>query len=58
MIANPWDVVKPGEKGWEIGGNYTLVKNIVATLRYGKTKDIGGTGNKYDHFFGRVQFFF
>ena len=58
MIANPWDVVKAGEKGWEIGGNYTFLKNVVGTLRYGKTKDIGGTGKKYDHFFGRVQFFF
>jgi len=58
MIANPWDVVKPGEKGWEIGGNYTFLKNVVGTLRYGKTKDIDGTGKKYDHFFGRVQFFF
>ena len=58
MIANPWDVVKAGEKGWEIGGNYTFLKNVVGTLRYGKTKDIGGTGKKYDHFFARVQFFF
>jgi len=53
-----FDVVGAGEKGWEIGGNYTFLKNIVGTLRYGKTKDIGANPNKYDHFFGRVEFFF
>jgi hypothetical protein len=56
-----FDVVKAGEKGWEIGGNYTLLKNVVASLRYGKTKAISqpySTYNKADHFFGRVEFFF
>ena len=60
MIANPWDATKPGEKGWEIGVNYTPFKNIVTTLRYGKdkliTKDAGR--DKADRFFGRVEFFF
>ena len=56
-----FDVVKAGEKGWEIGGNYTLLKNVVASLRYGKTKAISqnySNYNKADHFFGRVEFFF
>ena len=57
MIANPWDAVKPTEKGWEIGANYTPFKNIVTTLRYGKDKKIQG-GQKVDRFFGRVEFFF
>ncbi|WP_303839179.1 S-layer homology domain-containing protein [Selenomonas ruminantium] len=61
MIANPWDATKPGEKGWEIGVNYTPFKNIVTTLRYGKNKNITKTANaadKSDRFFGRVEFFF
>ncbi len=53
-----FDAVGAGEKGWEIGGNYTFFKNIVGTLRYGKTKNIGNTSVKNDHFFGRVEFFF
>ncbi|MCR5756735.1 MAG: putative porin [Selenomonas sp.] len=53
-----FDAIGSGEKGWEIGGNYTVLKNIVATLRYGKTKDITGPADKYDHLFGRVEFFF
>ena len=57
MIANPWDATKPGEKGWELGANYTPFKNIVTTLRYGKDKKISG-GQKVDRFFGRVEFFF
>ena len=57
MIANPWDAVKPGEKGWELGANYTPFKNIVTTVRYGKDKKITG-GQKVDRFFGRVEFFF
>ncbi|WP_303839180.1 porin [Selenomonas ruminantium] len=61
IIANTYDVVKAGEKGWEIGVNYTPFKNIVTTLRYAKDKDItkGFDGhNKADRFFGRVEFFF
>ena len=57
IIANPWDATKLGEKGWEIGANYTPFKNIVTTLRYGKDKKIQG-GQKVDRFFGRVEFFF
>jgi hypothetical protein len=56
-----FDVVKAGEKGWEIGGNYTVFKNVVASLRYGKTKALSQNYsgyNKADHFFGRVEFFF
>ena len=57
MIANPWDAVKPGEKGWELGVNYTPFKNIVTTVRYGKDKKIDG-GKKVNRLFGRVEFFF
>ncbi len=57
MIANPWDATKSGEKGWELGANFTPFKNIVTTVRYGKDKKITG-GQKVDRFFGRVEFFF
>jgi hypothetical protein len=63
---NTYDVVKAGEKGWEIGGNYTFFKNIVGTLRYAQVKtgdgnnftDNGFAYNKAHRFFGRVEFFF
>ena len=57
MIANPWDATIAGEKGWELGANYTPFKNIVTTVRYGKDKEITG-GQKVDRLFGRVEFFF
>ena len=53
-----YDVIGSGEKGWEIGGNYTLFKNIVGTLRYGDGKELENTDIKYKKLFGRVEFFF
>ena len=55
---NTFDVVKAGEKGWEIGGNYTFFKNIVGTLRYSNVKDIDNSSRKAHTYFGRVEFFF
>ena len=52
-----YDVVKEGLKGFEIGANYTFLKNIVGTVRYGRGADIA-TGNNYNSLFGRVEFFF
>ena len=61
FIANPWDVIVPtatgGQKGWEIGGNYTVFKNTVITLRYGHGKTLAGDQN-VRNIFGRVNFFF
>ena len=57
-VINPtWDAIARNQKGFEIGGNYTIFKNIVATLRYGHNKDIQ-TDNTVNTYFGRVQFFF
>ena len=56
--AATWDVIDSGEKGWEIGVNYTFLKNIVGTLRYGHTKDISANDVKHKDFFGRVEWFF
>jgi hypothetical protein len=60
-LATPhgtWDVNHRNFKGWEIGANYTFVKNIVGTLRYGHNKRIDGADVKTNEFFGRVEFFF
>ena len=53
-----FDAVDAGWKAWEIGGNYTLFKNIVGTLRYGDGKELENTDIKYKKLFGRVEFFF
>lgn len=55
-----WDIMQENEKGWEIGGNYTFLKNIVGTVRYGQGSKIDGpdAGNDVSKIFGRVEFFF
>lgn len=53
-----YDVVKGGYKGWEIGGDYTLAKNIKTTLRYGDSKWLANNNIKLKQLFGRVEFFF
>ena len=57
VIKPTWDAIDRSMKGWEIGGNYTVFKNVVATLRYGHNKAISD-GGKINTYFGRVQFFF
>ena len=56
-IAPTYDVIGSNLKGWEFGGNYTLFKNIVTTLRYGDNKYLDN-GVKNKQIFGRVEFFF
>ncbi|MBO6204456.1 MAG: S-layer homology domain-containing protein [Selenomonas sp.] len=62
MVANTYDVIQPNEKGWEIGANYTFVKNVVGTLRYGDIKMLDDNGDglhrKGKRLFGRLEFFF
>ena len=57
VIKNPFDVVKTGQKGWEIGANYTPFKNVVAQARYGNGKTLAGDKD-VQNIFGRVEFFF
>ena len=57
VIKNPFDVIKVGQKGWEIGANYTPFKNVVAQARYGNGKTIAGDKD-VQNIFGRVEFFF
>ncbi|SDG82768.1 S-layer homology domain-containing protein [Selenomonas sp. WCT3] len=56
-LFNTYDAIDAGQKGWEIGGNYTLFKNVVAQARYGRNKDLGDD-HKAQNVFGRVNFFF
>ena len=56
-----YDGVGFNQKGWEIGANYTLFPNTVATLKYFNGKDMNVPTDKNDKaskLFGRVQFFF
>ena len=61
-IAPTFDGAMWNTKGWEIGGQYTLQKNIVGSLIYFHGKEIfsaepeGKTGIKKG--FARVEFFF
>ncbi len=57
-IAPTYDAIHIGYKGWELGANYTLFKNTVATLRYGDTKNLIDNDYKNKVLFGRVDFFF
>ena len=65
LTAAPWstydDAIQSGQKGWEIGGEYTFAKNIVGFLKYGQGSDITANNAGKDDarkFFGRVDFFF
>ena len=58
-FAPTYDGATYGEKGWEIGTQYTFAKNIMGTVRYfsGKTITTGDSQN-VSKLFGRVEFFF
>lgn len=61
LTATPygtWDVIYDWTKGWDIGVNYTLMKNMVGTLRYGDGRLIGKDEDKVRQFMGRLEFFF
>ena len=57
VVAPTWDAIGRNQKGFEIGGNYTIFKNVVATLRYGNNKNLATDKKEYTYF-GRIQFFF
>ena len=52
-----YDVVKQGQKGFEIGVKYVPFKNIVTQIQYGNGKFIANN-LKYNTLFGRVEFLF
>ena len=61
-IAPTFDGVDWGEKGWEVGGNYTFAKNIVGTLLYadGHKIQTGGdsSNNRVRKGWARLEYFF
>lgn len=56
-IAPTYDGVGYGERGYEIGVDYTFDKNIVGSLKYFDGEEIG-TDNDASKFFGQVEFYF
>ena len=61
-IAPTFDGVDWGEKGWEVGGNYTFAKNVVGTLLYadGHKIQTGGdsSNNRVRKGWARLEYFF
>ena len=57
---NGFEVMNAGQRGYEIGGNYTVFQNTVASLRYFDGVDINRPSdqNNAKAVFGRVQFLF
>ena len=51
------DAMKAGEKGWEVGGDYTFAKNVVGTLKYFNGRNIA-SDKKLNHFYGSLEYFF
>ncbi len=58
-IAPTFDGVDWGEKGWEVGGNYTFAKNVVGTLLYADGHKIQtGDNNRVRKGWARLEYFF
>ena len=58
VAFNPtFDAIKSGEKGWEVGGDYTFAKNIVGTLKYFNGRHIT-SDTKLNRFYGSLEYFF
>ena len=56
-LFSTFDVILAGQKGWEVGANYTPFRNVVTTLRYANGKNIA-TDNKIENLYGELEFFF
>ena len=56
-LFSTFDAILAGQKGWEVGANYSPFKNVVATLRYGNGKDLLND-HDIENLFGRVEVFF
>ncbi len=57
VIHTTYDAIAAGQKGVELGANYTFAPNIVGTAKYFTGKDLS-TDKNASKFFGRVEFFF
>jgi hypothetical protein len=56
-ISPTYDEMGRDQKGWDLGFNYALQKNVVGTLAYFTGKEIS-TSNSNSTLFGQVEFFF
>ena len=56
-VEPTFDAIKSGEKGWEVGGDYTFAKNIVGTLKYFNGRHIT-SDTKLNRFYGSLEYFF
>ncbi|MDQ0202635.1 S-layer homology domain-containing protein [Pectinatus haikarae] len=61
-FAPTYDAAQRGYKGWEVGGQWTVAQNILASLRYFKGKNLGedvsGQDADFNRIYGSVEFFF
>ncbi|TCS77380.1 S-layer homology domain-containing protein [Pectinatus cerevisiiphilus] len=61
-IAPTYDAAARGYKGWEVGGQWTVAQNILASLRYFKGKNLAADYDNNDadfnRIYGSVEFFF
>lgn len=57
IVSSTYAATKPNEKGYEVGGNYTIFKNTILSARYGWGKSLTND-NSVHTAFTRLQFFF
>ena len=57
-IAPTFDGVDWGEKGWEVGGEYTFAKNIVGYVTYFDGENIVDNGRDVKKLWSRIRYFF
>lgn len=56
-LAPTFDAIDAGQKGWELGGDYTFAKNVVGTLKYFNGRTIKGDA-KAHAYYGSLEYFF
>ena len=52
-----FDAIEKGEKGWEVGGDYTFAKNIVGTLKYFNGRQLSNDAKAHTYY-GSLEYFF
>ncbi len=57
-VLHGFDGADAGQRGWEVGGDYTFSKNIVGTLKYFNGKKIENTDIGVSKFYGTLDYFF
>ncbi|WP_294160134.1 putative porin [uncultured Selenomonas sp.] len=57
-LCGTYDGVLQGTKGWEIGAQYAVFKNVGLLVKYADGKSIGDGHYDFNRLFGRVELFF